>query len=111
MDDKPHYLTGYVVIRIDDGPLDHPSSVRKFTINGVALPAPGPSNVSVKEVVTTAVEACREVIRLNALNSGKGCQYFWQTTHIFLDGGSHGSSGRAASESKRQAEPGAADVI
>lgn len=110
MDGKPHYLTGYAVIRIDDGSLDHPSRVREFTIDGVTQPAPGPSNVSVKEVVTTAEEACREVIRLNALNSGKGCQYFWQATHIFLDGGSHGSSGRTASESQCQDEPGAIDV-
>jgi hypothetical protein len=58
--------------------------------------------------VTTAEEARREVIRLNALNAGKGCVYFWQATHIFLDGGSHGSAERAAPESQRQAEPGAA---
>ena len=111
MDGKPRYLAGYAVIRIDDGPLDHPSRVREFTIDGVALPAPGPSNVSVKEVVTTAEEACREVSRLNALNAGKGCHYSWQATHIFLDGGSHGSSGRTASERQQQAEPGAADVM
>jgi len=111
MDGMPRYLAGYAVIRIDDGPLDHPSSVREFTIDGVALPAPGPSNVSVKEVVTTAEEARREVIRLNALNAEKGCRYFWQATHIFLDGGSHGWSGRVASKSQRQAEPGAADVM
>lgn len=110
MDGKGHYLTGYAVIRIDGKLLDHPSRVREFTIDGVTLPAPGPSNVSVKEVVTTAEEARREVIRLNTLNSGKGCQYFWQATHIFLDGGSHGSSGQAASESQRQADSGAMDV-
>src|SRR4051812_38006885 len=101
MDGKPRYLAGYAVIRIDDGPLDDPSSAREFTLDGVALPAPGPSNVSVKEVVITAEEARQEVIRLNALNAGKGCKYFWQATHIFLDGGSHGSAGRAVSESQR----------
>ena len=72
VDGKPRYLAGYAVIRIDDGPLDHPSSVREFTIDGVALPAPGPSNVSIKEVVTTAEEARQEVIRLNAPTPGKG---------------------------------------
>ena len=108
MDGKPRYLAGYAVLRIDDGPLDHPSSVREFMLDGVPMPAPGPSNVSVKEVVTTAEEARREVMRLNTLNAGKGCRYFWQATHIFLDGGSHGSEGRAASVGQRQAEPGAA---
>jgi len=98
---KPRYLAGYAVIRIDDGPLDHPSGVHEFMLDGVAVPAPGPSNVSVKEVVTTAEEARREVIRLNALNVGKGCRYFWQATHVFPDGGSHGSAERAASEGQR----------
>jgi hypothetical protein len=105
MDGNPRYLAGYAVIRIDDGPLDHPSRVRELVIDGVPLPAAGPSNVSVKEVVTTAEEARREVIRLNAINAGKGCRYFWQATHIFLDGGSHGSPGRASSERQEQGEP------
>lgn len=104
MSDKPRYLAGYAVIRIDDGPLDHPSSVSEYVIDGVALPAPGPSNVTVKEVVATAEEARREVVRLNVLNAGKGCRYYWQATHIFLDGGSHGSPGRVVSESQMQAE-------
>ncbi len=104
MNGKLRYLTGYAVLRIDDGPIDHPSSVREFMLDGVAMPAPGPSNVSVKEIVTTAEEARREVIRLNALNAGKGCHYFWQATHIFLEGGSHGSAGRNAAESQGQAE-------
>ena len=38
MDGKPRYLAGYAVIRIDDGPLDHPSSIREFMLDGVALP-------------------------------------------------------------------------
>ena len=46
--------------------------------------------------------------RLNALNAGKSCRYFWQATHVFQDGGSHGSAGRTASESQRPVEPGAA---
>ncbi len=98
MDGKPRYLAGYAVLRVDDGPLDHPSSTREVMVDGIALPAPGPSNVSVKEVVTTAEAARLEVIRLNALNAEKGCRYFWQATHIFLDGGSHGSAGGAGSD-------------
>ena len=47
MDGKPRYLAGYAVIRIDNGSLDHPSSVREVILDGVALPAPGPSNVNV----------------------------------------------------------------
>jgi hypothetical protein len=101
VDGKPRYVAGYAVLRIDEGPLDHPSSVREYMIDGVLMPAPGPSNVRVKEVVTTADEARREVVRLNALNAGKGCRYFWQATHIFLDSGSHGSAGQTVSECQR----------
>lgn len=61
----------------------------------------------VKEVVATAEEARREVVRLNALNAGKGCRYYWQATHVFLDGNSHGSAGWAVGEGQG-AEPGAA---
>jgi hypothetical protein len=93
---KPGHIQGYAVIRIDDGPVDHPSSVQEFMLEGVLVPAPGPSNVTVKEVVASAEEAHREVARLNTLNAGKGCRYFWQATRVFLDGGSHGSKGRAA---------------
>jgi hypothetical protein len=55
------------------------------------MPAPGPGNVTVKEIVFDADEARNEVIRLNNLNKDKNCRYYWQTTHVFLDGGSHGS--------------------
>ncbi|HYV36749.1 MAG TPA: hypothetical protein VE988_13665 [Gemmataceae bacterium] len=93
MGSKPGYVQGYAVIRIDGGPVDHPSRVQEFMLDGVLVPAPGPSNVTVKEVVASAEEARREVARLNALNAGKGCRYFWQATRVFLDGGSHGSKG------------------
>ena len=64
MDGHPDYLPGYAVIRSDDGPLDSSSRVSEYTVDGVNLPAAGPLNVRVKEVVTTAEEARREVIRL-----------------------------------------------
>jgi len=91
MSEKPRYLQGYAVIRIDDGPLDDIGRVRESMIDGAEVPAPGPARVSVKEVVMTVEEARREVVRLNALNAGKASTYYWQTTHIFLDGSSHGS--------------------
>jgi hypothetical protein len=94
MSEKPRYLQGYAVIRIDDGPLDDMGRVRESIIDGTEVPAPGPARVSIKEVVMTVEEARREVVRLNALKAGKGCTYYWQTTHIFFDGGSHGSVGR-----------------
>jgi hypothetical protein len=98
MSEKPRYLQGYAVIRIDDGPLDDLGRVRELIIDGAEVPAPGPARVSVKEVVMTVEEARREVVRLNALKAGKGCTYYWQTTHIFLDG-SHGSVGREGHDS------------
>jgi hypothetical protein len=97
----PGYVTGYAVIRVDDGPWDHPASVREWAAaDGATFPTAGPSNVTVKEVVMTAEEARREVVRLNSLNAQKGCQYYWQSTHIFLDGGSHGSAGPTAEDQR-----------
>jgi hypothetical protein len=95
MGDRPKYITGYAVIRIDLGPVEHPSHVQEYQRDGEVLPAAGPCNVRVKEIVTTQDVAQREVIRLNRLNSSKGCRYYWQTTHIFLDGTSHGSTTNA----------------
>jgi hypothetical protein len=99
---KPRYLQGYAVIRIDDGPLDDMGRVRESTIDGAEGPAPGPARVSIKEVVMTVEEARRAVVRLNSLNAGKDCTYYWQTTHIFLDGGSHGS---VSDEPKKNSPP------
>jgi hypothetical protein len=45
----------------------------------------------VKEVVLTAELAQQEVDRLNLINTDKNCRYFWEGTHFFPDGGSHGS--------------------
>lgn len=96
MGTKTGFLTGYAVIRVDDGPSEDSSSNRAWIVDGAPFLTAGPSNVTVKEVVMTVEEAQQEVMRLNTLNAGKGCRYFWQSTHIFLGGGSHGSSGRAA---------------
>ena len=94
VDTKLNYITAFAVIRIDDGPLDHPSRVREWPIRGE--PTAGPSNVTVKEVVMSAEEARKEVVRMNDLNSSKECSYYWQSTHVFFDGGSHGSASRTA---------------
>ena len=95
---KRDYLAAFAVIRIDPGPLDFPSLVTEFCIDDVNVPTAGPWNVKVKEVVLTAEEARSEVMRLNALNAGKGCRYFYQATHVFLNGGSHGSAGGAVTD-------------
>jgi hypothetical protein len=68
MSKKPQYVQGYAVVRIEDRPPHHPASVGESMIDGVAGPAPGPWNVTVKEIVMTVEEARREVVRLNALN-------------------------------------------
>jgi hypothetical protein len=101
MGGRPNYVTGYAVIRVD-GPVDHPSRVPEYERDGELLPAPGPSHVTVKEVVMTAEEARREVVRLNRLNADKGCCYYWQATHVFLDGASHGSAARAGGGEDKQ---------
>jgi hypothetical protein len=42
--------------------------------------------VAIKEVVPTLQEAEAEVQRLNQLNAGKDCRYFWRATRYFPDG-------------------------
>lgn len=100
---EPRYIQGYAVIRVDDGPVDNPARAPEWRIDGIMQPTAGPANVTVKQLVTTADEARREVVRLNAINAGKGCTYYWQPTHIFLNGGSHGSVGRDKSGTPRPA--------
>ena len=107
MGEPLRYVPAFAVLRVVDGPPDHPSRVTEFVIDGATVPTAGPANVSVKEVVMTADEARREVVRLNALNAGRGCRYYWQATHVFIDGGSHGSRGREL-VGPQDAEPGAA---
>lgn len=87
MDSEIRYRIGYAVIRVDDGPVDHPSRCREIEGQITA----GPSNVKVKEILMSAEEARQEVLRLTELNRNKKCFYYWQATHIFINGGSHGS--------------------
>lgn len=98
MNEKPQHIQGYAVIRIDNGPIDSPARVDEFLIDGTVQPTAGPSNVSVKQILLSADETRREVMRLNSLNADNGCKYYWQSTHVFLKGGSHGSVGRVQSE-------------
>lgn len=57
----------FAVVRIDE---DRPEGT------------PWEFRVTVKEVVMTKDEACREVARLNEVNKGKQCCYFWQITRM-----------------------------
>ena len=43
MDTKPGYLTGYAVVRVDNGPSDAPSSVRQWAVQGAPFLTAGPS--------------------------------------------------------------------
>jgi len=54
----------------------------------------GEYSYTVKEVVMNLQVAEREMARLNALADGTAnVRYFWQPTHLFLDGGSFGEEG------------------
>ena len=86
---RPNYKQGYAVVRVDNCELK--GHVDEYAVDGVTLPAAGPGNVTVKEIVFDPREAQSEVMRLNELNKDKHCRYYWQTTHVFVDGGSHGS--------------------
>ena len=88
------YIQAFAVIRVDGETIDSDARVCEWEIDGKVQPTAGPTNVTVKQIVMTAEEARDEVIRLNQLNASKGCKYFWQATHLFLNGGSHGSRSR-----------------
>ena len=88
------YIQAYAVIRVDGETIDSDARVSEWEIDGKIQPTSGPANVTVKQIVMTSQEARDEVIRLNQLNASKGCKYFWQATHLFLNGGSHGNRGR-----------------
>jgi len=42
--------------------------------------------ITIKEILPTAEEAIQEVERLNKLQSGKKCHYFWQYTRYYPNG-------------------------
>ena len=44
------------------------------------------SFITIKEIVDTEAEAVAEVKRLDALNSGKGARYFFQSAKYFTSG-------------------------
>jgi hypothetical protein len=89
MSKNHQYLQMFAVIRIDES-FDPKANVPEFEFQGKILHVAGPPNVTVKEVLQTAEEARSEVLRLNELNAGKKCKYYWQSTHVFINGGSHG---------------------
>lgn len=69
------------MIRVDDRSND--AHVDAFEINGKLVPAAGPGNVTVKEIVFSAADARSEVIRLNELNVDKKCRFYWQSTDVY----------------------------
>lgn len=92
------YIQAYAVLRVDGETVDSDARVSEWEIDGEIQPAAGPANVTVKQIVMSAQEARNEVVRLNLLNAAKGCKYYWQATHVFFNGGSHGSKGRTTEE-------------
>jgi hypothetical protein len=44
------------------------------------------ASITVKDVLPTMEQAVNEVKRLNKLQAGKECHYFWQTTHWYPQG-------------------------
>jgi hypothetical protein len=84
---KTKWKTVYAVVRRDwhPGHVFDPDSSSPPQICG------GEYSYAVKEVVLTAELAQQEVDRLNLINTDKNCRYFWEGTHFFPDGGSHGS--------------------
>lgn len=92
------YIQAYAVLRVDGETADSDARVAEWEIDGEIQPTAGPANVTVKQIVMSAQEARNEVVRLNQLNAAKGCKYYWQATHVFLNGGSHGSQGRTTEE-------------
>lgn len=88
---KQPYIQAYAVIRIDWNLLGD-KTVWTFERDGKTIPTAGPCGITVKEIVLTAELAQNEVLRLNKLNGDNDCTYYWQTTHLFNQGGSHGAA-------------------
>jgi hypothetical protein len=61
-----------------------------FWVDGDAVefsPSEDPNSFfTIKEIVDTEAEAVAEVKRLNAMNSGKGARYFFQSAKYFTSG-------------------------
>jgi excinuclease UvrABC helicase subunit UvrB len=61
-----------------------------FRVDGDAVelrPSEDPNSfITIKEIVDTEAEAVAEVKRLDALNSGKGARYFFQSAKYFTSG-------------------------
>ena len=84
---KTKHETVFAVVRRDH----HPGHEHDPDSSSPPLICGGEYWYTVKEVVLSAEEAQREVDRLNLLNKDKNCRYFWEGTHFFPHGGSHGS--------------------
>jgi len=54
----------------------------------------GAVDITVKEIVLSEAEALSEVARLNTLNAGKGCRYYWQQSRLSSNGGPFGAEER-----------------
>lgn len=62
---KPGNERCFVIVRVDELALGHAELENVITVKGI---------------VWEQSEAEREVARLNRVNAGKGCRYFWQTS-------------------------------
>ncbi len=91
MTQKTSWVRAFAVIRVD-------SETPRDTSSNCEL---GPDGVTVKEVVLSETDAIAEVARLNDLNATTGCKYYWQGTHLFNRGGSHGSELLASADAAR----------
>jgi len=81
---KESWIQAYAVVRRDHVGHDvDPDASSPPAIAG------GEYAYTIKEVVLSLEVAEAEVERLRR-GAGPGVRYFWQGTHLFLDGGSHG---------------------
>jgi len=56
----------------------------------------GDQGISIKEILPTMAEAIQEVERLNQLQRGKKCHYFWCIGRYFPQGRNVGSAGSSS---------------
>lgn len=77
----------YAVVRVDPCPA---GSANDGTAQDTCIFIGG-HEITIKAVMRSLDQAESEVARLNALNSEKGCRYYWQTSRLLLDERSPGS--------------------
>jgi hypothetical protein len=92
-------------MNVPNAKYEHVFAIVRLDSGAAGGTLPDKDLITVKKVVWTQAAAEQEVARLNQLNAGKGCLYYWQITRLesdlsdpdaASDGAEHGRPPQAA---------------